>query len=266
MRDLEAQEEAILRARLLPEDLEPSSRGALERAASEELEAVRALDHPGLVIPSRTWQASDWVLTLQMEPGQALARALEHPPELTRPLVLLRHVLELLDGLCHAHEHGVVHGDIHLGHVLVRPDASWALTGFGLGAATSACWAAGIPSQSLFTSPEVRRGAPPSIRSDLWSMAAAIRSLGAVWAAHSEAAATLALLHTLTEALHEDPARRPESAAVLREQLLRLDPNQAPRPAPPAPQEPEQDPTEEPPTTESVLDRALSNPPPQRWE
>jgi serine/threonine protein kinase len=100
----------------------------------------------------------------------------------------------VLSGLTHAHEHGVLHGDISPGNVLASADGSrfW-LTDFG-GAGTEGFKAS-------------ERGAGPTVASDLYSVGALGRFL-------------LGFEHAgLSGLLSEDPAQRPGSASQALAQL-----------------------------------------------
>jgi serine/threonine protein kinase len=107
--------------------------------------------------------------------------------------------------LATAHARGVVHGDVHPGNVLLAADGRALLADFGLaglGLAADAGGAAG------YTAPEVERGARPSVRSDVWSLAAVCRAaLGA--------RGPTTLVVVLAVALAEDPADRFASADEL---------------------------------------------------
>jgi eukaryotic-like serine/threonine-protein kinase len=175
----------------------------LTRGGEEVLDEARALsglDHPnivGVVDCGRT--TAPWDEYPEGTPYVVLQRV--HGDNLTEwagrdEAVAFAAVRAVLSGLVHAHEHGVLHGDISPGNVLATTDGSqFLLTDFG-GAGTEG-----------FKAPE--RGAEPTVASDLYSVGALGRFL-----LGSEDARLAGLLA-------EDPGSRPRSAAQALEQLQR---------------------------------------------
>lgn len=122
----------------------------LEKRFSEEVRAVAALDHPNIVmvldhgrVPPEVCEAipnlqsgAPW-LAMEYASGGTLA----HPKQM-RTWPQIRTILhDLLEGLAHAHAHGVIHRDLKPANVLVatyddlRPGTK--LTDFGIAWATS---------------------------------------------------------------------------------------------------------------------------------
>src|SRR5262249_922545 len=89
----------------------------------------------------------------------------------------LDYIFQIADALGHAHELGVVHGDLKTANILVSPNNRIKIVDFGLArrrteiqlAATSVTTAvvAGTP---YAMAPEQLRGSPPSIQTDVWSL------------------------------------------------------------------------------------------------
>ena len=173
----------------------------LTRGGAEVLSEARALvglDHPNIVaVLDCGWTTAPWdeypegtayVVLQRVEGDNLTERARAGEP------FAMAAVRAVLAGLAHAHERGVLHGDISPGNVLGSVDGSqfW-LTDFG-GAGTEG-----------FKAPE--RGAGPTVASDLYSVGALGRFL-----AGSEDPRLAGLLS-------EDPAQRPRSAALALAQL-----------------------------------------------
>ncbi len=167
----------------------------LTRGGEEALQEARdlaGLDHPNIVgVLDCGWTTAPWdeypegtaYVVLERVQGDNLTEWGGSGESLA-----ITAVRAVLAGLAHAHERGVLHGDISPGNVLGSVDGSqfW-LTDFG-GAGTEG-----------FKAPE--RGAGPTVASDLYSVGALGRFL-----LGSEDP-------RLADLLSEDPAQRPRSAA-----------------------------------------------------
>ena len=126
--------------------------------------------------------------------------------------VALRLVKQVADGLQHMHHHGLIHGDVSPGNVLVREDDGTAkLADFGLaraleqGAEKRLEDLGGTPG---YMAPEVLDGASPNRASDLYSLAAVGRRL--------IPDPPRGPAEALRQALSRDPARRQASVAEFR--------------------------------------------------
>ncbi|MEO0600843.1 MAG: protein kinase, partial [Myxococcota bacterium] len=122
----------------------------LEKRFSEEVRAVAALDHPNIVMVLDHGRVLDeagavvdglpagapW-LAMEYASGGTLAN-----PKQTRTWPQIRTILhELLDGLAHAHAHGVIHRDLKPANVLLATESDLRpgtkLTDFGIAWATT---------------------------------------------------------------------------------------------------------------------------------
>ena len=118
---------------------------------------------------------------------------------------------ELLDALDHIHSAGIVHRDIKPGNVLIAPDGSARVTDFGIAQPEGATRLTGtglVVGTRNYIAPEVLRGDPATVRSDLYSCAMVIQE------AFGETLPPR-LAPVVERLANEDPARRPESASAV---------------------------------------------------
>jgi serine/threonine-protein kinase len=146
------------------------------RRFQTELRVGRMLEHPSItrVIDDGTTSGGAPFFVMPWAEGESLARRLAARGSLPVPEAVAI-VTRLLDALAFAHEQGIVHGDVKTDNVLVAGDGEavkltlldWGLARFlAEPAAISTDFVAGTPG---YMAPEVMRGAPPSIASDLYS-------------------------------------------------------------------------------------------------
>ncbi|MDC0674213.1 hypothetical protein [Nannocystis radixulma] len=188
---------------------DPAVQDALEAFHRRAL-AAAALEHPairGIV----QFDARAGILILPHEAGSNL-RALIRPPGM--PLARARALVAfLLEGLAAAHLRGLVHGSL-LPAQLVCDAAGRPLLGpFGADAIAGliATRTGALEELLTITAPEVRAGATPTAASDIYSVAALLVALvaGNLGGAAPEARALV------EDALADDPAKRPDAAALL---------------------------------------------------
>ncbi len=158
------------------------------------------------------------------------------PIPVTRAVQLLRSVC---DGLSAVHGAGILHRDIKPANVILEDRTGRAVL-VDFGAAVSAAWEGATVGTPHYMAPETFRGAPPSVRTDLYSLGCLAFELltGAVpydaddvpttARLHQDASIPrasayrpeLAMLDDLFDTfLHKDPAQRPTSAAMFGNQL-----------------------------------------------
>lgn len=129
----------------------------------QEAQAAAGVSHPNLAAVhdcGRTEGAEALIyLAEQFVHGRPLTEvlAIRQPP----PLECAQIVTQIADALDHAHQRGVVHGNIHPGNIMLCPDGKALLTGLG--------WpAAGSPA---YLSAEQCKGMKATPRSDQYSLA-----------------------------------------------------------------------------------------------
>ncbi|MCA1813493.1 MAG: serine/threonine protein kinase, partial [Halobacteriales archaeon] len=95
----------------------------------------------------------------------------------------VRFLDDILAGLATAHDHGIVHGDIKPGNVLLTADGRAKVADFGSAYAVGAGLTMGaLPSRAgpatlLYMAPEQVEGQAPSVSSDLYAVAAIAHEL-----------------------------------------------------------------------------------------
>jgi serine/threonine protein kinase len=85
---------------------------------------------------------------------------------------------ELLEALDHIHGAGIVHRDVKPGNVLIAPDGTAKLTDFGIAqpeGATRLTSTGLVVGTRSYIAPEVGRGEPATVRSDLYSCGTVLR-------------------------------------------------------------------------------------------
>ncbi len=203
----------------------------------QEAEIGMRLHHP-LIVRVYDYGEQDDLLYLTMEliEGQELGRLLAQ--QATLPLAMnLALILQVLNALTYAHQHGVIHRDIKPANIMVRPDYTIVLTDFGVAhlGGSELTQVGELLGSPLYMAPEQLIGEPVDGRSDLFSTGVLLYflltqrkpfiadSLAALMhkILHEEPAPPSAINRTLPtvfdpllrQALAKDPARRFASAA-----------------------------------------------------
>ncbi|MGI9019735.1 MAG: serine/threonine-protein kinase [Solirubrobacterales bacterium] len=120
-----------------------------------------------------------------------------------------RFARELLQALDHIHRAGIVHRDVKPGNVLITPGGSAKLTDFGIAQpedATRLTKTGFVVGTLKYLAPEVKRGEPATLRSDLYSCGIVLQEV----TDESFSQRGAALVARLSS---EDPEHRPQSAA-----------------------------------------------------
>ena len=145
-----------------------------------EAELGAALTHPNIVSVLGAGVEPHDFIVMELVRGYDLRAVLRERGR--QPLEAVLDVLaQTADGLEYTHDHGIVHGDVSPGNVLIGAEGGTAkLADFGLARAredTSPCrpeLALGTPG---YSPPEILAGSAPSPQSDLYSLAAVAYSL-----------------------------------------------------------------------------------------
>jgi len=94
-----------------------------------------------------------------------------------------RYAVQIADALAFAHEQGTLHGDLKGSNIIVTPEGNIKLLDFGLGRRIPRCGTVEVTSSCLplaeagatagtlpYLAPEVLRGNPTSLQSDVWAL------------------------------------------------------------------------------------------------
>ena len=141
--------------------------------AEREAAAAAQLEHPACLRAYALARDEGHVyIAYEYVPGRTLRHALDHG-ELDDERAV-EAAAQILEGLAHAHERGIVHRDIKPSNVLLAdgPGISVRLLDFGLALVTEeeTLTAAGdVPGTLAYISPERLRGKPAELSTDVWS-------------------------------------------------------------------------------------------------
>jgi tetratricopeptide (TPR) repeat protein/tRNA A-37 threonylcarbamoyl transferase component Bud32 len=140
---------------------------------SREAKAVARMTHPNVVMVFDLGTHTDGSPYIAMEllKGQDLQKAMRTPP----PMTLDRKVsiiVQVLAGLAHAHQAGIVHRDIKPANVFINQDGTVKIMDFGVARLTTASMTGtgNIVGTADYMSPEQVKGAKVDGRSDLFSV------------------------------------------------------------------------------------------------
>lgn len=138
----------------------------------EITKSVAKLDHPNIVKIYDLIEEDDsiYIVTSYVQ-GQTLKRKEKQPIDFEQAAGIVRQVASVLD---YAHKHGVIHGDVKTGDILLTPDGRALLSDFGLAGAVAGSprlASMGISLRSPeYISPEECLGQGAEPRSDIYSL------------------------------------------------------------------------------------------------
>jgi serine/threonine protein kinase len=166
-----------------------------------EARAAARLQHPNIVT---IYEAGEHegapFMAMELLEGVDLQRAIEAglrpDPKVTLPIVL-----QLLAGLSHAHEHGIVHRDVKPSNLFLPRGRPAKIMDFGIARLAGGTAATGIVGTPNYMSPEQVRGEPLDGRSDLFSAGLILYELVTGEKAY-QGDSVVALVYKIA---HEDP-------------------------------------------------------------
>ena len=176
--------------------------GAEDRARFlREARAAARLQHPNIVtIYEADEHDGEPFIAMELLEGTDLQRAIEAglrpDPKVTLPIVL-----QLLAGLGHAHEHGIVHRDVKPSNVFRPRGRPAKIMDFGVARLAGGSAASGVVGTPNYMSPEQVRGGSVDGRSDVFSAGLILYELVTGEKAY-RGDSVVALLYKIA---HEDP-------------------------------------------------------------
>jgi serine/threonine-protein kinase len=145
----------------------------LSKRFEREAKAVAKMTHPNVVTVYDLGYHDDGSPYIAMEllKGQDLAKAMRATPPMTaeRKIAI---ILQVLTGLAHAHQAGIVHRDIKPANIFINTDGSVKIMDFGVARLTTASMTGtgNIIGTADYMSPEQVKGARVDPRSDIFSV------------------------------------------------------------------------------------------------
>ena len=200
-RDPEGGRDVVITVLKPPSGATPAEVQAAQGRLEQAVRAAARLSHPGLVPVLEVGSEGDGVF-VATEPvaGQSLAERLSSGDELTAEQVV-EMVEQIGSALDHAHEDGVVHGEVSPTSIVLARDGRYLLADLGLSVGASAGDDAGQVAAPQFSSPEHALGEPLTPASDQFSLGAlAYRVLTGEAPFHGESPTTV-----LYQVTHVDP-------------------------------------------------------------
>ena len=157
---------------------DPELKSRFER----EARAVAKMTHPNVVTVFDLGSHTDGSPFIAMEllKGQDLQKAVRQTPPMTveRKVAV---IVQVLAGLAHAHQAGIVHRDIKPANIFIQEDGSVKIMDFGVARLTTASMTGtgNIVGTADYMSPEQVKGAKVDGRSDLFSVGCMLFELAA---------------------------------------------------------------------------------------
>jgi len=148
----------------------------------QEARMASALSHPNICAIKDVIEADGQAgIVMEYVEGQPLNKLITEKPGLA---LLLKCGAELADAVAHAHDHGIIHGDLKSANILVTQNGHIKLLDFGLSRfvgdihldeaitrlRSSSASGSSAGGTLQYIAPEVLRGRPPDHRSDIWSL------------------------------------------------------------------------------------------------
>lgn len=148
-----------------------------------EAQMAASLDHPSICrVHGVGYHHGDPFLVMEHIRGISLSKAIRGSRGLPFGTVR-RHAVAILEAIAHAHQRGIVHGDLKSSNVMVGPNGRITILDFGLAVRLDAARGfgeeydttrlspcSGAAGTMPYMAPEIIRGQPPSVASDIWAL------------------------------------------------------------------------------------------------
>jgi serine/threonine-protein kinase PknK len=202
--------QGIYALKVLAEGAAERERAALVREAVA-LSALEGLGLPRIIHFGQLAGSGRLYMVRDLVRGVSLERLIEQGQRRDALEALVR----AADQLTVIHRSGLLHGDFKPANVIVGPDGHVTLVDLGL----SAPWReGGAPVEGLtprYAAPELFRGAPLTVRAEVYALGVALGDLITMGSAPGNSRESRALREIVRQATHADPEQRPPSADEL---------------------------------------------------
>jgi serine/threonine-protein kinase len=156
-----------------------SADAAANRRLVDEARAASALNHPHVCTIHEIGEAqSQPYIVMEFVAGQPLKQLVSSGG--LAPELVVRYGTQIAEAIGHAHEHGVIHGDLKTSNVMITPDGRVKVLDFGLARrlpigdfderTRSGAHMAGVAGTVPYMAPEQLRGQPAQVSSDVWAI------------------------------------------------------------------------------------------------
>lgn len=144
----------------------------IETRSHKEASAQGKLNHPNIAcLYNLIRYEDDWLIVMEFVPGEPLQAILARTGAM--PLAhALPLFVQILDGIAHAHQRGIIHRDIKPGNVMVNDDNQVKIVDFGLAKVQDRNLTQTMTTMGTvaYMSPEQARGEFLDHRTDIWSL------------------------------------------------------------------------------------------------
>jgi serine/threonine protein kinase len=147
-----------------------------------EARLAASLDHPSIcTIHGVDYVGDEPLLVMAHVKGISLSKVIRSRRSLPVTTVL-DFARQIVSAVAHAHERGVIHGDLKSSNIMVGPDGHVTIIDFGLATRCDSTWPAdecettrpspssGAAGTVPYMAPEVIRGLPLTVQSDIWAL------------------------------------------------------------------------------------------------
>ena len=146
-----------------------------------EARLAASLDHPSIcTIHGVDYLGEEPFLVMEHVKGMPLSKVIRgrRSISITSALDFAR---QIASAVAHAHDRGVIHGDLKSSNIMIGPDGHVTILDFGLAVRRHPCLESGTDSTRVapssgaagtvpYMAPEIIRGQPTSVQSDIWAL------------------------------------------------------------------------------------------------
>ena len=148
-----------------------------------EARLAASLDHPSIcTIYGVDYLGEEPFLVMEHVKGTPLSKVIRGRRSISATTAL-DFARQIISAVSHAHDHGVIHGDLKSSNIMVGPNGHVTILDFGLARragrgggeadeteSTRQSPSSGAEGTVPYMSPEIIRGQPPSVQSDIWAL------------------------------------------------------------------------------------------------